>query len=85
MNTWRVLLAIILGIAAVAAIALGAIYVVTPAHSLPSFMPGHSSGVGHYALAKHTHRGYAGIVVGVVLLICCVLVAVTGRRRRTSW
>ena len=56
----RVLLAVLLGIAAVAAIALGVMYVVVPVHSLPSFIPGHAA-VG---LAKHKRRGEAGIGVG---------------------
>jgi hypothetical protein len=77
----RVLLAVLLGIAAVAAIALGVMYVVVPVHSLPSFIPGHAA-VG---LAKHKRRGEAGIGVGVVLLIICVVVAATGRRHRRSW
>jgi len=84
MHTWRVLIAIILGVAAVAAIALGVIYAVIPVHSLPSFLPGHGSPHGHDQ-AKHTKRGYAGIAVGVVLLILCVVTARTGRRHRSSW
>jgi amino acid permease len=84
MHTWRVLFAILLGIAAVAAIALGVVYAVIPAHSLPSFLPGATHGHGH-SQAKHTRRGYAGIAVGVVLLILCVVVSRTGRRHRSSW
>jgi amino acid transporter len=84
MNKWRVLLAVVLGIAALAAIVLGVMYVVIPAHSLPSFVPGATSGHGH-GTAKHTKRGYAGIVVGVVLLVVCVVVARTGGRHRHNW
>jgi hypothetical protein len=80
MGKSRVLLATLLGIAAVAAIALGVMYAVVPMHSLPSFIPGHGTGI-----QKHTRRGEAGIAVGVVLLIICVAVAATGRRHRRSW
>jgi drug/metabolite transporter (DMT)-like permease len=85
MHTWRVLIAILLGIAGVAAVALGVMYAVIPAHSLPSFIPGATTHAHKHLQAKHTRRGYAGIGVGVVLLILCLIVAKTGRRRRSSW
>jgi hypothetical protein len=83
MHNWRVVISILLGIAAVAAIAIGVIYVTVPMHSLPSFIPGHTSGSGHSSL-KHAKRGYAGIGVGVVLLVVAIAVTLSGRRRR-SW
>lgn len=42
----------------------GAIFVAVPAHSLPSFVPGHIVG----STRHHVKRGIAGIVLGVVLL-----------------
>jgi len=66
---------VVLGILAVVA---GVIYLKEPIHSLPSFFPGHAlHGQGH-----HHARGYAGIAVGVVLLI---LAGVVRRSRRQAW
>jgi amino acid permease len=79
MGNGRSFIAGILFVIAIVAIAAGVMYVVTPAHSLPSFFPGHIAG----SLAKHTKRGYIGIGVGVVLFIVAVVLVSTGRRRRS--
>jgi hypothetical protein len=67
--------ALIVGLVALVA---GVIYLVVPAGSLPSFIPGHLAGVTN----KHTNRGMAGIGVGIVLL---VLAMVLGRRSRSPY
>lgn len=74
----RATLTVLLVIIAVLAIAAGVMYAVVPVHSLPSFIPGHAK-VGNN---KHTHRGIAGIALGVVLLVIAVVVGSSGRRRR---
>jgi 4-hydroxybenzoate polyprenyltransferase len=74
----RRLLAIILLIVGVAAIVAGVLYITQPAHSLPTFFPGYAA----HVVSKHTHRGYAGIALGAVLIIVAFVVASTGRRRR---
>ena len=72
-------LAIILLIVGVAAIVAGVLYLTQPASSLPSFFPGHAA----HVVGKHTHRGYAGIALGAVLVILSFVLALTGPRRRS--
>ena len=74
----RRVLAIILLIIGVAAIVAGVLYLTQPAGSLPSFFPGYAAHVA----SKHTHRGYAGIAFGAVLVIVSFVVALTGPHRR---
>ena len=57
-----VLPTVILGIAL---IAVAVIYFVEPAHSLPSFFPGHSSATGAEANHHHTKHGIAALVVAL--------------------
>jgi predicted PurR-regulated permease PerM len=71
-------LVVILVVLGVLAIAAGIIYFVEPAKSLPTFFPGHLA----HVKGRHTSRGLAGIIVGVVLLIIAVIVARAGRRSR---
>jgi hypothetical protein len=54
--------ALVLG---VALIALGIVYWVEPASSLPSFVPGHQAGSGHH----HVKHGIAAFLVGAALLV----------------
>lgn len=68
---------IILIIGIVALIA-GVIYYVVPADSLPSFIPGHLAGVTN----KHTNRGTAGIIAGIVLVVLAMAI---GRRSRSPY
>jgi ammonia channel protein AmtB len=59
---------LVVGIAALAGLALLAIAVVywaEPARSLPSFFPGHEAGSAHH----HVKHGLASLVVGLVLLV----------------
>jgi hypothetical protein len=56
---------VILGIIAVVFIVVGIIYLIEPAKSLPSFIPGHIAGsTGHHPL-KATGSIVVGIVFGV--------------------
>jgi hypothetical protein len=57
--TWVLLLA------GVVFVALGIYYIVTPAHALPSFLPGHITGVNRH----RTKHGAAAITLGVVTWI----------------
>ena len=54
--TWVLLLV------GVAFVLLGIYYLITPAHALPSFLPGHQAGVGRH----HTKHGLAAITLGLV-------------------
>jgi hypothetical protein len=53
--------AVVIGIAL---IVVAVIYWVEPAHSLPSFFPGHKSGSTHH----HIKHGIAAFVVGLAVL-----------------
>lgn len=75
----RRFLAIILIILGVVAIVAGVLYLTQPAHSLPTFFPGYAA----HVLSKHPKRGYAGIALGVVLVIAAFVVELTEPRRRT--
>jgi uncharacterized membrane protein HdeD (DUF308 family) len=50
--------AVVLGIVF---IAIGIVYFVEPAKSLPAFFPGHQSGSNHH----HTKHGIAAVLVGI--------------------
>ena len=79
MRNSRVAAAVVIAIIGLLALVAGVMYLTISAHGLPSFMPGSVKGPDHF---KHTHRGEAGIAVGVVLLIVAVVVQRSGRRRR---
>ena len=68
-----VVVLVVLGLLA-AAVAI--VYFVVPAHSLPSFIPGH---VAHET-GHRTKRGTAAAIVAAVLLVAAVVVGVVGRR-----
>jgi hypothetical protein len=59
------LLVVIAVIAGVALIAVGIVYFVEPAGSLPSFFPGHQAGSGHH----HVKHGIAAILLGAACLV----------------
>ncbi len=48
----------------VALIVVAAVYWVEPAHSLPSFFPGHEAGSSHH----HAKHGIAAFLVGLAVL-----------------
>jgi hypothetical protein len=59
---------LIVGIAVLAGvvlIALAVVYWAEPAHSLPSWLPGHQAGSAHH----HVKHGIAAFFVGLVLLV----------------
>lgn len=58
-------------------IVIGIVYFAEPAHSLPSFFPGHTA----HGTKARTKHGIAAVVVGVVLLIGAWMTS--GRRRAT--
>ena len=61
----RTILAVILGIIALLFIAAAIIYIVEPAKSLPSFIPGHIDGsTGHHPL-----KATGSLVVGIVFAV----------------
>jgi uncharacterized membrane protein HdeD (DUF308 family) len=55
---WLVIAAVVAGILF---IALGIVYFVEPAKSLPSLRPGHESGSSHH----HVKHGIAAVLVGI--------------------
>ena len=64
-SSGRTILAVVLGIIALIFIVVAVIYLVEPAKSLPSFIPGHINGsTGHHPL-KATGSLVAGIVFAV--------------------
>lgn len=75
MRAFLVFLIILVGLAAIAA---GVVYLVVPAHALPSFVPGHIAGSN----AKHDRRGYAGLALGGVLVIVGIIVGMVGHPKR---
>ncbi len=64
MNSHRklVLPAVILG---VLLLAVAVVYFVAPAHSLPSFFPGHASATSAEADHHHTKHGIAALIVAL--------------------
>jgi len=57
-----VILAVVVGIVL---IAIGIVYWVEPAKSLPSFFPGHQAGSSHH----HVKHGIAAFLLGVACLV----------------
>jgi hypothetical protein len=55
-NKSLILPAVLLGVVLVV---IGAIYIIEPAHGLPSFFPGHESGSNHH----HVKHGIAALAV----------------------
>lgn len=64
-SSGRTILAVILGVIALIFIVVAVIYLVEPAKSLPSFIPGHIAGsTGHHPL-----KATGCIVVGIVFAV----------------
>jgi hypothetical protein len=61
MSRWRILM-ILLILVGVALIALAVYYWVTPAGSLPTFVPGHLAGSAH----THFKHGVAALILGIL-------------------
>jgi hypothetical protein len=61
-NTALVVAAVIIG---VGLIALALVYWIEPAGSLPSWLPGYTSGSGHH----HVKHGLAAFLVGLACLV----------------
>lgn len=80
MNGGRLFLGVVIFIIGLLALAAGVIYMTTSAHALPSFMPGHLA--SPTATGHRTHRGFAGIAFGGLLLIISIAVMVSSRRHR---
>jgi len=58
-------------------IAVGIMYFMVKAGSLPSFIPGHIAN----SSAHHSKRGLVAVIVGAVVLLVAVVSASVGRRR----
>jgi hypothetical protein len=82
MRNPRLTLAIIIGIIALLALAAGIVYLTVASSSLPSWFPGHAR--HHVSRATHSHRGIAGVAVGVVLLAGSIWLAISARARSHS-
>jgi len=64
-SSGRTILAVILGIIALVFIVVAVIYIVEPAESLPSFVPGHIAGsTGHHPL-----KATGSLVVGIIFAV----------------
>jgi hypothetical protein len=59
------LLVVLAIVAGLVLIALGIVYWVEPAKSLPSFVPGHEAGSSHH----HVKHGVAAFLVGLAALV----------------
>ena len=70
----RPVLAGILFFVSILAIGAGVLYLVEPAHSLPTFFPGYLA----HATGKYPKHGIVAIAAGVVLDIIGVVLLVTG-------
>lgn len=68
---------ILLIVVGLLAIVMGVVYFAEPARSLPGFIPGHVARVA----GRHTRRGLAAIVIGLVLLLAAIFTERFGRRR----
>ncbi|HUZ09392.1 MAG TPA: hypothetical protein VMU76_04410 [Acidimicrobiales bacterium] len=77
MATSRRFLVVLLGLVGLVLIAIGIVYFVVKAGSLPSFIPGHIAG----SSSHRTKRGLVALVVGAVVLLVAVIGAAVGRRR----
>ena len=64
MSRWRIL-TIVLVVLGVAFIAVAVYYWVTPAGSLPSFVPGHIAGSAHI----HVKHGVAALIAGILCVM----------------
>jgi hypothetical protein len=58
-------------------VAVGVVYFVVKAGSLPSFIPGHIKGSGGH----RNKRGLIAIIIGVAVLLIALIGASVGRRR----
>lgn len=74
----RALLVFLIGLVGVAAIVAGVLYLVVPAHSLPTFMPGYLA----HATGKHPKRAYVCFGAGAVLIIAAIVIGMVGKPRR---
>jgi 1,4-dihydroxy-2-naphthoate octaprenyltransferase len=61
----RRLLAILAVVLGLVLIAIAIVYWAEPAHSLPSFFPGHQAGSNHH----HTKHGIAAFLVGIACFV----------------
>ena len=77
MSAGRKALVALLVLIGLVLIAVGIVYFVVKAGSLPSFIPGHIAG----SSAHRTKRGLFAIIVGAVVLLVAVVGASVGRRR----
>lgn len=82
MKMFWIILLLVLG---ALAIAVGVIYLVEPAHSLPSFFPGHMNSPAHRiaSAAYHRKKGEGAVVVGAILVIVAIVVAFARPSRAT--
>jgi uncharacterized membrane protein HdeD (DUF308 family) len=70
-------LTVLLGVLGIACVVVGIVYFAEPAHSLPSFFPGHTA----HGTKSRTKHGIAAVVVGVLFLIGAW---VTSGRKRSA-
>ena len=77
---WRLILSVILVIAALAALAAGVMYFAVAPHSLPHFFPGYAKKAS--VTGTHWKRGAAGVGAAIVLAGAAAVVFMSGRQSR---
>jgi uncharacterized membrane protein len=78
-NTAKWVVAAICGVLGVIALIYAVIYLATPIHSLPGFVPGKVAVSGHYH-----KRALLCAIIGIVLVAIAIFVGVTARRSETQ-
>jgi hypothetical protein len=81
MRRWLWWVTLVLVVVGAIFLAVGIVYYVVPAGSIPSFIPGHLAGV----TAHRTRRGLALVILGAVVLFAGIAAGVGAYRQGGRW